>query len=431
MEVLTNTIPIDLHLKLRQTQEVVRIAAKHDDDPLRTDFNDWTNSDRVHGSKPTIFQLLMCRFKEMKGSVEFDKIEKEFSYTREFMGLIKEKGKIDVEEFKLTKEVQEENIRELLSKLQAEDVIIFTDGSALNNPGPTGAGGVVYMDGYNSTPVLLKMGVSPHSNNCTGELVGIQISLQFLAEVENLRGRNIHFFTDCQAAILTAFHSQLPMTKLEITVDIKQLISEIMEIDNMIHVHWVPGHKDIMGNELADQQAKAAAHEMLVSKEPCGIPVDKKEACTELKRQMGEKWKLKFMLSEKMDRIQETFLEVGKRICNGERDRRNFSAFNQLLCGHSKLNGHMSKINTNVSELCSTCNVPETVEHYLYDCENYKEDRKVLEQTTQGILSREDVLGGVIDLRVIAGNIANMSKEARMELSDALLQFIKCTKRFI
>ena len=84
-----------------------------------------------------------------------------------------------------------------------------------------------------------------------------------------------------------------------------------------------------------------------------------------------------------------------------------------------------------MSELCSTCNVQETVEHFLYDCENYKEDRKVLERTTQGILSREDVLGGVVDLRVMAGNIANMSKEARMELSDALLQFIKCTKRCI
>ena len=43
------------------------------------------------------------------------------------------------------------------------------------------------------------------------------------------------------------------------------------------------------------------------------------------------------------------------------------------------------------------------------------------------------MLGRVVDLRVmaLAGNIANISKEARMELSDALLQFIKCTKRFI
>ena len=29
LEILTNTLPIDLHLKLRQAQEVVRIAAKH------------------------------------------------------------------------------------------------------------------------------------------------------------------------------------------------------------------------------------------------------------------------------------------------------------------------------------------------------------------------------------------------------------------
>ena len=31
LEVLTNTIPIDLHLKMRQAQEVVRISAKHEE----------------------------------------------------------------------------------------------------------------------------------------------------------------------------------------------------------------------------------------------------------------------------------------------------------------------------------------------------------------------------------------------------------------
>ena len=47
---------------------------------------------------------------------------------------------------------------------QPEDVIVFTDGSAYGNPGPTGAGGVVYLDGYEAAPILLKKGVSPHSN---------------------------------------------------------------------------------------------------------------------------------------------------------------------------------------------------------------------------------------------------------------------------
>ena len=40
------------------------------------------------------------------------------------------------------------------------DVLIFTDGSALNNPGPTGAGAVAYIDGYNKVPVLMKKGVN-------------------------------------------------------------------------------------------------------------------------------------------------------------------------------------------------------------------------------------------------------------------------------
>ena len=42
------------------------------------------------------------------------------------MWLIKDKGKIDAEDCKLTKEVQEENIRELLSKLQPGYMIVFT-----------------------------------------------------------------------------------------------------------------------------------------------------------------------------------------------------------------------------------------------------------------------------------------------------------------
>ena len=113
----------------------------------------------------------------MKGpNTDFDSIEKEFKYTKEFMCLMKEGGKVNTDEFKVGKEVQEDNVRDLLTRLQPEDVIIFTDGSAFGNPRPTGAGGVVYLDGYEAAPVLLKKGVSPWGNNFTGELVGIQMS---------------------------------------------------------------------------------------------------------------------------------------------------------------------------------------------------------------------------------------------------------------
>ena len=46
-----------------------------------------------------------------------------------------------------------------------------------------------------------------------------------------------------------------------------------------------------------------------------------KLAIAEIKQKTGEKFKLKFMMSEKMERIQETFFEVGKRDCYGEYDK--------------------------------------------------------------------------------------------------------------
>ena len=70
------------------------------------------------------------------------------------------------------------------------------------------------------------------------------------------------------------------------------------------------------------------------------------------------------------------------------------------------------------------------MEHYLYDCDLYKEERQTLEQTMQDILNREGMLCGATDLRLMAGNIVTMSKEARCEAIGALIQFIKSSNRF-
>ena len=248
LEVLTNSQPIDLQLKLRQAQEVVRIGAKHPEDPLRAEFEAWAENDKIVGRKPSIFHLLMSRYREMKGLVEFDKIEKDFKYTREYMGLIQDIGLLDTEEFANTKEDQEVNIREVLDQCSSQDVLLFTDGSALTNPGPTGAGAVIYLDGFSTSPILLQKGVSPLSNNYTGELVGIQIGLEFLAETDTVNHKKIHILTDCQSAIRTAFGNELPRNKIEIILDIKTNLSKIRVRQNEIKVNWVPGHKEIEGN---------------------------------------------------------------------------------------------------------------------------------------------------------------------------------------
>ena len=155
---------------------------------MKEEFNRWCAGDIVVGRNFTVFHLLMSRFREMKGTVDLDNVEKEFKYTKEYMGLIKDKATVVTEEFQNTKSRQGENVREMLHNSDERDVLVFTDGSALGNLGPTGAGAVVYLNGYDqSVPVLLKKSVSPMSTNYTGELVGIQIhvALEFLSELDH------------------------------------------------------------------------------------------------------------------------------------------------------------------------------------------------------------------------------------------------------
>ena len=144
------------------------------------------------------------------------------------------------------------------------------------------------------------------SNNYTGELVGIQIALEFLSELDHsdLVDRSIHLFTDCQPAIITAFDKKPPTSKIEIVTKIKECCNILYSKGNSMNVHWVPGHQDIRDNELADKQAKEAAEEVS-GKDDIPIEMDKKEAVSELKRQVKEKWQRKFDLIEKAEKIQE------------------------------------------------------------------------------------------------------------------------------
>ena len=120
-----------------------------------------------------------------------------------------------------------------------------------------------------------------------------------------MKHKNIHILTDCQPAIRTAFGNELPRNKIEIILDIKNNLSKIRERQNEIKVHWVPGHKEIEGNELADQQAKQAAIEMSGSDVIVPPVWDKREAFQEMKNKTVEKWNKRFACAENESFIHE------------------------------------------------------------------------------------------------------------------------------
>ena len=71
------------------------------------------------------------------------------------MELIKVKGKVEDEDFVNTKSDPVNNVIEILSQKEENEIVIFTDGYVLGNPESTGAGAVVYLNGYQSSPIPL------------------------------------------------------------------------------------------------------------------------------------------------------------------------------------------------------------------------------------------------------------------------------------
>ena len=81
--------------------------------------------------------------REMKGTADLDNVEKEFKYSKEYMGLMKDKETVATEDFQNMKNTQEENVRQLLNKTDHKDVLVFTSGIVVcvGEPGTNRCGG--------------------------------------------------------------------------------------------------------------------------------------------------------------------------------------------------------------------------------------------------------------------------------------------------
>ena len=169
---------------------------------------------------------------------------------------------------------------------------VFTDGSALGNPEPTGSGAVIYYQGLDQEPVCLSKPVCFNGNNYmyNGELVGILVALHHISEQEELR-KDIHFFIDCQPAIVSAFGSDTPRNKVDIILQLRQMTASLVDKGHIVSIHWIPGHRDFKGNEVADNLAKSAAREMVGNKEDFyeGI-ADRSDLIQMMKGSILDKW---------------------------------------------------------------------------------------------------------------------------------------------
>lgn len=147
-------------------------------------------------------------------------------------------------------------VNKAISSLPDGSLYAFTDGSASPNPGPTGAGALIYQKGVRTDTVLhtFSAAIGPANNN-TGELFAVGIVAEQLLTMNHTK--DVVIFTDSSLVIGALTKNWDMGASNRKLLDITRKLVELLKCK--LKFKWVPGHSGIEQNESADLLAGAGA----------------------------------------------------------------------------------------------------------------------------------------------------------------------------
>ena len=146
MEEAAGVVPLDLRFCEIAIRSVAKIAAKRQGDPLKIQLNKYTEDfwDNVE----TPLGLAMSQVIKMKTftgiGIEFVEPEPEFTENALVRSLEKPSYWTQLSSSKNRTVEQQEVIQSMVNEVASSALVCFTDGSCQTNPGPCGAGAVIY-----------------------------------------------------------------------------------------------------------------------------------------------------------------------------------------------------------------------------------------------------------------------------------------------
>ena len=262
-------------------------------------------------------------------------------------------------------ELGKEMVLDLMMEAPEGTTFAFTDGSCLTNPGPCGAGAVVYP--CNQKPVRLKRPVCKRGSILLGELVAILLVIEYLIQnTATIPSKLVKIFCDSQSAVGILTLGWKDTSYKDVVSDIKLGIDTLKEKGAPTQIDWTPGHSAIAGNKIADQLAKEAAKEAETFTDDrkftsiADIKMASKKYVTSL-------WQKRWDNSETGRTYHSYFPKVDATRLFDNPTRTAFSQILQLQTGYSQLNEYRHKLGQAKTNQCE-CGQVETMEHYLIEC---------------------------------------------------------------
>ena len=267
-----------------------------------------------------------------------------------------------------TKNDQPEHLKqvslEFLNSHFHYDLRIFTDGS--KDPVTNRTSAAFWIP-------KLKVSESARISNisvCRAEQVAIILALTWL---QSYRPRSAVICSDSLSTLQMLQNSQNDRQNL--ILEILLQIQDLNHNGTNISFVWIPSHCGINGNEMADNLAKLALKKSGVD---VTVKPNRSETFSLLKHNYTNKWQERWQSSNQGRFLFQFMTAVSPAISFNLPNRRDEIVYHRLLLGKVRLNSYLKTIGKHPTGLCSTCNQPETVEHFLIFCPLWAREREQL-----------------------------------------------------
>ena len=273
--------------------------------------------------------------------------------------------------------------KEMIPALIKRNIICFTDGSQKDLY--TGAGTVIQRPGLEDVTIKTHLGRS--TTVFQAELVGIDIAAKELIGA-GTKGKYITIFCDNQAVLKAldgSFTNSLLMRECH------QTLNRLATCNNDLSIIWIPSHRGIRGNEMADYAAKEAARVRAAGAEPF-LPAtvnSNKEAVNRYgKTESTRRWRDRDDCRQTRNwcRRPNEGNEVKRMI---SLSRSNLKLLISIITGHNVLNRHLCMMRIREDGLCGNCGELEDTVHFICKCSEYSGIRR--EVLGKPVLDVEDL----------------------------------------
>ena len=306
-------------------------------------------------------------------------------------------------------------------------VLVYTDGSALGNPGPTGAGAAIYLNGALQDPITACRPISSCSTSYHGELQAIDLAITELLEVLPPINRPIHLLSDCQSALKVVASPTVPADHTHLHHAIQVKTERLRTQGAELTLKWIAGHITLDGNDLADTKAKEAALEAK-EKQIKQSQLSLKEAKCRLNKKALQRWQQKCRFQPDSNTL---LPPVSTKSLKSYLPRKSETRIFRLITGNTKLQAHMNKLYPEQypSPQCECGEGTGDRNHYLLECSFHNHERELMMNTIDAGFHKLKTPTHLrtITLQQLLGPNLDLQQDTRQMISKAVSTFLLST----